>query len=169
LLVHHPVGFFCVWEVFVLTVMAILSKPLQLAKQGLNQWRMRRLSRAFVEASAALGERMYAAGIDDGELVARISALDEELRLAEAVPGSTAALRATRRQLVLQLAAAALEDDGPLPGADAEYRRAREAQAALERHETDVNARHMAGLVASPAKQFRRSFGGLFFLKGSEP
>jgi hypothetical protein len=27
---------------------------------------------------------------------------------------------------------AALEDDGPLPGADAEYRRAREAQAALE-------------------------------------
>jgi hypothetical protein len=27
------------------------------------------------------------------------------------------------------------DDDGPLPDADAEYRRARETQAALERHE----------------------------------
>jgi len=35
----------------------------------------------------------------------------------------------------LQLAAAALEDDGPLPGADGEYRRAREAQVAQKRYE----------------------------------
>jgi len=42
--------------------------------------------------------------------------------------------------LVLQLAAAALEDDGPLPGADAEYRKARDAQAALERYEHGVDA-----------------------------
>jgi len=70
--------------------------------------------------------------------------LDERLRLAEAVRGSTLALRAARHQLVLQLAAAALEDDGPLPGADAEYRRAREAQAALERHEREVDAGCMA-------------------------
>ena len=41
-------------------------------------------------------------------------------------------MKAARRQLVLKLATAALEDDGPLPGADAEYRRAREAQAALD-------------------------------------
>ena len=64
---------------------------------------------------------------------------------AEAVGGSTQALKAARRQLVLHLAAAALEDDGPLPGADAEYRRAREAQAALERH-GDVDARRTACL-----------------------
>jgi hypothetical protein len=64
----------------------------------------------------------------------RIIALNEKLRRAEAVGGSAQALRAARRQLVLQLAAVALEDDGPLPGADAEYGRAREAQAALERH-----------------------------------
>jgi hypothetical protein len=78
---------------------------------------------------------MYSAGIDDGELGARISALNEKLRRAEAVGGSTQALKAARRPVVLQLAAAALEDDGPLPGADSEYRRAREAQAALERYE----------------------------------
>jgi hypothetical protein len=66
---------------------------------------------------------------------ARISALDEQLRRAEASGGFTQALKAARRQLVLQLAAAALEDDGPLPGADAEYDRARQAQAALERYE----------------------------------
>ncbi len=129
-----------------MTAMAILSKPLQLAKHGMDLWRKRRLSGAFVEAQSVLGERMYAAGIDDGELGAKISALDEQLHQAEAVGGSTQALKAARRQLVLQLAAAALEDDGPLPGADAEYRRAREAQAALERHEKKVNARLTASL-----------------------
>lgn len=65
---------------------------------------------------------------------------------AEAVGGFTQALKAARRQLVLQLAAAALEDDGPLPGADAEYRRARETQAALERHQKEMDARFTASL-----------------------
>jgi hypothetical protein len=112
----------------------------------MDLWRKRRLSGAFVEAQAALGERMYTAGIDDGEHGAKINALDERLDWAEAVGASTQALKATRRQLVLQLAAAALEDDGPLPGADAEYRRAREAQAALDRHEKGVDARLTASL-----------------------
>jgi hypothetical protein len=141
-----PGRLFCVWETIMLTAMATLSKPLQLAKHGMNLWRRRRLSGAFVEAKAALGECMYAAGIDDGELGAKISALDEQLRQAQAVGGSTQALNATRRQLVLQLAAAALEDDGPLPGADAEYHRAREAQAALDRHEKGGDARCAARL-----------------------
>ena len=115
-----------------MTAMATLSVLLLPAKHGMDLWRRRRLSGAFAEAQATLGERIYAAGIDDGEHGARISALDGQLRRAESVRGSTQALKAARRQLVLQLAAAALEDDGPLPGADAEYRRAREAQAALE-------------------------------------
>ena len=118
-----------------MTAMATLSVLLLPAKHGMDLWRKRWLSGAFVEAQATLGERMYAAGIDDGELGARISALNEQLRRTEAVRGSTQALKAARRQLVLQLAAAALEDDGPLPGADAEYGRAREAQVALERYE----------------------------------
>jgi hypothetical protein len=129
-----------------MTAMATLTKPLQLAKHGMDLWRKRQLSGAFIEAQATLGERMYAAGIDDGEHGARINALDERLHWAEAVGASTQALKAASRQLVLQLAAAALEDDGPLPGADAEYHRAREAQAALERHEKVVNARLTASL-----------------------
>jgi hypothetical protein len=123
-----------------LTAITTPSKPLQLAKHEIDLWRKRRLSGAFVEAQGILGERMYAAGIDDGELGAKISALDEQLRRAEAVGASTQALKVERRRLVLQLATAALEDDGPLPGADAEYRRAREAQAALDRHENTVDA-----------------------------
>ena len=121
-----------------MTALATLSVLLLPAKHGMDLWRRRRLSGAFVEAQAALGERMYAVGIDDGELGARISASEEQLRRAIAVGGSTKALKATRRQLVQQLAAVALVDDGPLPGADAEYRRAREAQAALDRHERGV-------------------------------
>ncbi len=121
-----------------LTAMATLSKPLRLAIHVMNLWRNRRLNYAFVQAKAALGERMYAAGIDDGELGARISAVEEQLRRPEAAGDSTQELLAARRQLILQLAAAALEDDAPLPGADAEYDKAREAEAALRRHQSDM-------------------------------
>jgi hypothetical protein len=132
MLVPHSVGFFFVSEMILMTATATLSVLLLPAKHGMDLWRKRRLSGAFTEAQTALGERMYSAGIDDGELGAKITALDGQLREAEAVGSSTQALKAARFQLVLKLAAAALEDDGPLPGADAEYRRAREAQAALE-------------------------------------
>jgi hypothetical protein len=71
---------------------------------------------------------MVAAGIDDGQLGAKIAALDQRTGRVE------------RDRLLLQLAAAALEDDGPLPGADAEYGRARQAQAALRRHDADLRA-----------------------------
>jgi hypothetical protein len=123
-----------------LTAMAILNKPLQLAKHGMNLWRKHRLSGAFVEAQAALGERMFAAGVDDGEFGAKISALDGQLLWAKVVGGSVHALKSIRHQLVLQLAAAALENDGPLPGANTEYRKTRDAQAALERHEKGMGA-----------------------------
>jgi hypothetical protein len=130
----------------VLTAMATVSVLLLLAKLGMNLWRRRRLMGAVVETHAALGECMYAAGIDDGKLGARISALDEQLGWAETLGRSTQALKGARRQLVLQLAAAALEDDGPLPGADSEYRKAREAQAALDGYEMGVDARRTARL-----------------------
>jgi hypothetical protein len=100
----------------------------------------------LVEAQIALGECMYAAGIDDGELGARISALDEQVRQAEAVGVSAQALKVVRRQRVLQFAAAALEEDGPLPGADAEYRKARETQAALNLHDKGMDVRRTASL-----------------------
>ena len=126
--------------------MATLTKPLLFAIHGINLWRKRRLNEAFAEAQTALGERMFAAGIDDGELGARIRVLDAQVRQAETLGGATKALNASRRQLVLQLAAAALEDDGPLPGADAEYRTARKAQAALATLEMGVDARRTGRL-----------------------
>ena len=51
-----------------MTAMATLSVLLLPAKHGMDLWRKRRLNGAFVEAQVALGERMYAAGIDDGEM-----------------------------------------------------------------------------------------------------
>ncbi len=119
-------------DINVVTADATLARPIRLSKPGRTRFRIRQLHRAFLEAQAALGERMYAAGIDDGELGAKISALDEQVRRVEAAGVSGQALRTARCRLVLQLAVAALEDDGPLPGADAEYHKAREAQAALQ-------------------------------------
>jgi hypothetical protein len=62
---------------------------------------------------------------------AQIAAVDQRIRQAEAAGISLLELLAQRRNLILRLAAAALEEDAPLPGADAEYERARLARAAL--------------------------------------
>ena len=123
-----------------LTAVATLVRPLRLVRYGRTLWRSRQLRRDFSEAKAALGERMFAQGIDDGETGAKITALEGLIRHAESTGVSSQALKAERSQLVLQLAAAALEDDGPLPGADAEYGRARKAQVALQKHEADPMA-----------------------------
>jgi len=81
---------------------------------------------------------MVAAGIDDGQLAAQIASLDERIRRGEA----SRVLRADRKKLVLQLAAAALEEEAPLPGADAEYQKAWVVQAALQAYaEQGMNER----------------------------
>ena len=96
---------------------------------------LKRLRRALLAAELDLGERMYVAGIDDGALGAQVAALGQRIRRADAARLPLGPLLARRRELLLRLAAAALEDDAPLPGADAEYISARAAQAALRREE----------------------------------
>ena len=90
------------------------------------------LTRAFFDAKIALGERMYAAGIDDGRLGSQIAAVDERIRQALFSQAADEMLKAERRKLLLRLAEAALEEDAPLPGADAEYAKARTAQTGLQ-------------------------------------
>jgi len=128
--------------------MAALSRSVHLISSCTSFWHRQSLKSAFLEAKCALGERMYAAGIDDGQLAAQIGHLDEIIGRAEAATGSASALRADRKKLVLQLAAAALEEEVPLPGANAEYQKAREAQAALQAH-TDLGRKEssFAGMV----------------------
>jgi len=107
---------------------------------GKAVWQRRSLQRAVVAAQLALGERMYAAGIDDGELGKQLTTLDEKIRQATVASIPIRTLTAQRQKLILQLAAAALAEEAPLPGADAEYARAREALAALARHDTRMSA-----------------------------
>jgi hypothetical protein len=111
--------------------MATLTLSAAPVTGGARSSRKGSLRRAFLAAKLALGERMYAAGIDDGHLGAQIAAVDQRIRQAEAAGISLLELLAQRRNLILRLAAAALEEDAPLPGADAEYERARLARAAL--------------------------------------
>jgi hypothetical protein len=128
--------------------MTAWSRSAHLSRNGTSLWHRQSLKWAFLEAKCALGERMYAAGIDDGQLAAQIANLDEIIRQAEAARGSARALRADRKKLVLQLGAAALEEETPLPGADADYQTAREAQAALRAHtELRMKERSLAGMV----------------------
>jgi hypothetical protein len=77
---------------------------------------------------------MYAAGIDDGRLGAEIAACDRKIGQNQ-VRAAEQALLAQRHELILRLAAAALEEEGPLPGADAQYELARAALAALHAFE----------------------------------
>lgn len=117
-----------------LIAVATLGRPLRLANYGRTLWRGRQLSRAFAHAQLALGERMFAAGIDDGETGEAIAALEKAIRRAQAAGEPCQALRAEWERLVRRLADAALEDDGPLPGADAEYAAARKVLVLLKQH-----------------------------------
>jgi hypothetical protein len=100
--------------------------------------RLKRLRRELLAAKLALGERMYLARIDDGRLGAFLAALDQRIRRAEATRSPVGPLLPQRRDLLLRLAAAALEDDAPLPGAQTEYDRACEALSALREEEGKV-------------------------------
>ena len=104
---------------------------MRLAWHVTGRWRRRSRNRAFEEALVALGEKMYAAGIDDGHLGAQIAALEQHIRHRHSARVEVEGLKSERRTLLVGLAAAALEEDAPLPGADAEYETARKAQAAL--------------------------------------
>lgn len=82
-------------------------------------------------AKLALGRRMYAAGIDDGIIGAQIAEIDAEIQETIASDMMGELLRSLRNRLLIQLADAALEFDAPMPGAEAQFRKARDAETAL--------------------------------------
>jgi hypothetical protein len=100
---------------------SFLGHPFRWFQDVRDRRRSRLLEETFREARLALGRRMFEAGIDDGETGGRIAAL----------AGDDAETWARRNQLFIRLADAALEDDAPLPGADAEFERALEFKRAV--------------------------------------
>jgi hypothetical protein len=109
----------------------LASPPIRLVKYGQVAWRKRSEAQAFYKARLALGQQMYRAGIDDGQLGAQIRDMDERICGATVTQAPSKALKLQREKLILQLADAALAEEAPLPGADAEYQTARKAEAAL--------------------------------------
>jgi hypothetical protein len=120
--------------------MASWRHPFRLARY-VKAWRRRRASgQALADAQLALGRRMYIAGIDDGESGVRMRFLNDGGRGAEAAQPSGKALDAERAKVLIRLAVSALAEEAPLPGADLAYRHAREAHAALRKHDADLAA-----------------------------
>jgi hypothetical protein len=109
----------------------LADPPIRPVKYGQGAWGKPSLAQAFNEARLVLGHRMYRAGIDDGQLGGQIRDLDERISRATATQAPSKALKLQREKLILQLADAALAEEGPLPGAEAEYQAARKAEAAL--------------------------------------
>jgi hypothetical protein len=101
---------------------SLLGHPFRWLRDVRDRRRSRLLEEAYREARLALGRRMFEVGIDDGETGDRIAALIAD----------DAQTWALRNQLFIRLADAALEDDAPLPGADAEFERALELHRAAE-------------------------------------
>jgi hypothetical protein len=111
---------------------ALLSAPpTRLVKYGQGLWRQRSLAQAYYEARLALGQRMYRSGIDDGLLGVQLRDLEIRICRSRATQAPSKALKLQREKLLLQLADAALAEEGPLPGADDEYQQARKVEAAL--------------------------------------
>jgi hypothetical protein len=92
---------------------------------------LRSPAQAFYDARLALGQRMYRAGIDDGQHGVQIGHLDERINRATATQAPSNALKLQQQKLILQLADSALAEEGPLPGADAEYQTARKLEVAF--------------------------------------
>ena len=116
------------------------------AKSGASAWLMpttwlrtaaarlrgRSLRRTFAAAQIALGERMYAVGLDDGETFDRLAEVESKLCRSALAGDPTRSLKRKRDALLRRLADAALQDDAPLPGADPEFQLARAAKTALD-------------------------------------
>src|SRR5262245_55691487 len=62
------------------TARVVGEQPVRLVRYGQGLWRGHTLKRAAAAARLALGERMYAAGVDDGRLGAQIAAVDGRRR-----------------------------------------------------------------------------------------
>lgn len=110
----------------------LLGAPRRLVRAAIGHRRAAPLVREFDAARLALGQRMYAVGIDDGETGALISAVNQQILAARYAGASWEALEAQREKLFLRLADAALENDAPLPGADAEFAHALELKQTAE-------------------------------------
>jgi hypothetical protein len=111
---------------------AFVEAPLRFVRAARSRRRRDTLERDYRAARLALGKKMFAAGIDDGETSARIAATDQQLLQINLTGRPRDLLEARRTALVLRLADAALEDDAPLPGADAEFAHALALKQALE-------------------------------------
>jgi hypothetical protein len=150
------------------TVKATLAQPGHLFQYGLALWRRRSLIGAFSAAQLALGQCMYAAGIDDGQLGAQIARLDKEIHRTVAGRVPTKAQRIERNGLVKLLAESALEEDAPLPGADAQYVAARELQLMLARQNRTLSDIHTSLISKGWVGWSRVAIGfgtiGFFFL-----
>jgi|SRR5262245_13586393 len=111
---------------------AFVEAPLRFVRAARTRRRRETLERDYRAARFALGERMFAAGIDDGETCARIASTDQQLLKINLAGRPRELLKARRIALVFKLADAALEDDAPLPGADEEFVHALALKQALE-------------------------------------
>lgn len=111
------------------TASATWGQTVRLVNYGRGLWRKRSLNAASLVAQRTLGQRMFEAGAGDPQLRSQIVALDEKLRQAEARKESTRPLKGEREKLVLQLAGAALAQQGALPGVEAEHAKAKETEA----------------------------------------
>jgi hypothetical protein len=99
----------------------LLGVPLRRAILAPFRRRTDRIANQYRTARLTLGKRMYEAGIDDGETGAQIAALEQEIHAVRYAGRLPEDLEERRESLLIRLADAALEDDAPLPGADAEF------------------------------------------------
>jgi len=111
---------------------SLFERPLRWFQRVRDRRRARLLAEAYTEARIALGQRMFAAGIDDGETGAAIASIDEAIARNLVARAEAQDLRAERVLLFIRLADAALEDDAPLPGANEEFIEALDLKRALE-------------------------------------
>lgn len=118
-----------------------------------------RLRRAAREASVALGERLFRAGLGDAVIRTRIEQLDARILELATARSSTRTAGSERIELLARLGEPFLDHD-EVPEAPEEHARAREARAALGQHVEGASASRQP-LLPADRRQRRRVLSGL--------
>lgn len=114
----------------------------RLAACGMAKAKIPAAQRAALASQAALGQRMYAAGLG-GEAPRRlVNELTERIASLQAARTSTRAVQVELNAACAALAAPALESNLPPPGTETEFEAARAARASMAEAQTAVETAH---------------------------
>lgn len=140
-------------------VRATWEQTVRLARFGTGSWRRRSLQGSLAQAHLALGERMYISGSGAPQVRQQIAAVEAKIREAQGAKQSTKVMTRERQALVLKLSEPALSQQKAPNAAEAEHKKVKDIQAALQTQEQGMGQARTALLPVQRGDRIRVAAG----------